>query len=174
LANSVEVQDWVDWQADTPAQLRGPTRLVIGAEQESRRWEWHSEYMGVFSFAQPPSRRKVFIQLGFDILVFPSGWFILALEDFPQASWALQVVERNWIQANEWRTRFLSRPLRFVEPRFLCLVFGDAGYPLYITLNARRRDARGAPSRYVLEFLEGGQVDAQVRSPFSLLDQNGF
>jgi hypothetical protein len=144
-------------------------RLVIGVYQESRRWEWHPEYMGVFSFAQPSSRREVFIQLGFDLLVFPSGWFILALEDYPQALWALEVLECNWIQANEWCTRFLSRPLRFVEPRFLCIVFGNAGYPLYISLNARRRDSHGVPSRYILEFLDDGTVEAKVRYPASLL-----
>jgi hypothetical protein len=147
-----------------PAQLQGPMHLVISAEQESRRWTWHPEYMGVFSFAQPPSWREVFIQLRFNILVFPSGWFILALEDYPQALWALEVLERNWIQAEEWCTQFLSQPLCFVEPQFLCLVFGDAGYPLYITLNTCQRDSHGAPSRYVLKFLDGGKVDAKVCS----------
>jgi hypothetical protein len=152
-----------------PAQLRGPTHLVIGVYQESCHWTWHPEYMGVFSFAQPPLCREVFIQLGFNLLVFPSGWFILALKDYPQASWALEVLERNWNQADKWRTRFLSQLLRFVEPQFLCIVFGDTGYSLYITLNACRRDSHSTPSRYVLEFLEGGKVDTKVRSPASLL-----
>jgi hypothetical protein len=165
----LSVQEWIDWQDDTPAQLQGQSRLVFGVYEEDREWTWYPEYLGVFSVAQPPSRRPVFIQLGFDLLVFPSGWFMLALEDYPQASWALQVLERNWIQAEEWRLRFLRRPLRHIEPRFLCLVFGDAGYPLYITLNARRTDSHGTPSRYMIEFLdsadnEANTVDSKVRS----------
>jgi hypothetical protein len=129
------------------------------------QWEWHPEYLGVFSIAQPPNRRSIFLTLGFDILVFPSGWFMIALEDFPQASWALQILERNWIQAHEWRVRFLSRPLRFVEPRYLCLLFGESGYPLYITLHCKRKDtSRRSTSRYAIEFNDDGTVEAKVRS----------
>jgi hypothetical protein len=105
------------------------------------------------------------LALGFNLLVFPSGWFMIALEDYPQASWALQVLERNWIQAHEWRVRFLSRPLRFVEPRYLCLVFGEASYPLYITLHCKRKDTlRRSASRYAIEFNDNGTVEAKVRS----------
>jgi hypothetical protein len=93
---------------------------------------------------------------------------MIALEDYPQASWALQILERNWIQAHEWHVRFLSRLLRFVEPRYLCLVFGEAGYPLYITLHCKRKDSsRRSSSRYAIEFNDDGTVEAKVKSRIS-------
>jgi hypothetical protein len=105
------VQNWIDWDPTTLAQLTGCPQLRYGVCKMDNEWEWHSEYLGVFSIAQPPHRRSIFLTLGFNLLVFPSGWFMIALEDYPQASWALQVLERNWVQVHKWRVRFLSQPL---------------------------------------------------------------
>ena len=145
-----------------PANLQGRTTLVRAINpirSVDGNYAWWPEYLGVFSIAQPPSRREFYLTMGMDILVFPSGWFVLALEDYSQWSWALQVLKHNWPEVQEWRERFLERPLRHIEPRHLSLVFGKAGMPMFANLQWRRK-ARAAP--YALEFHPDGRVDASV------------
>jgi hypothetical protein len=159
------VQNWIDWDLTTPVQFTGRAELRYGVREMDNEWEWHPEYLGVFSIAQPPHRRLIFLTLGFNVLVFPSSWFMIVLEDYPQVSWALQILEHNWIQAHEWRVRFLSRLLCFVEPRYLCLVFGEAGYPLYIMLHCKRKDSsRRSSPRYAIKFNNDGTIEAKVIS----------
>jgi hypothetical protein len=75
--------------------------------------------------------------MGMDIIEFDSGWFILALKDYHQFEWALELVDGKWAQVVEWRERFLRFPLRHIKPRSLCLAFESAGYAMYISLNYR-------------------------------------
>jgi hypothetical protein len=148
-------------------QLTGCPELHYSVHEMDNDWKWHSEYLGVFSIAQLLHQWSIFLTLSFNLLVFPSGWFMIALEDYPQASWVLQVLEQNWIQAHEWRVRFLTHPLRFVEPCYLCMVFGDAGYPLYITLHCKHKESswKSTP-QYASEFNDtDGTVEAKVNSP---------
>jgi hypothetical protein len=126
---------------ETPARLSGRGTLVSSwtwrncANPPSGDYSWITEFLGAFAIAQPPHRRDHFLWLGVDIIEFDSGWFILALEDYHQFKWALELVDGEWAQVAEWHERFLRYPLWHIEPRSLCLVFESAGYAMYISLN---------------------------------------
>jgi hypothetical protein len=134
----------------------------------SGNYHWITEWLGAFSIAQPPTRRDHFLWLGVDIIEFASGWFILALEDYHQFEWVLELIDGEWAEVAEWRAKFLRFPLRHIEPRSLCLVFESAGYPMYITLNYRRDNRLDHP--YGLLF----EDDLSVMASVSLICRSSF
>jgi hypothetical protein len=132
------------------------------ANPPSGNYYWITEFLGAFSIAQPPARRDHFLWLGVDIIEFSSGWFILALEDYHQFKWVLELIDGEWAEVAEWCTKFLWFPLQHIEPRSLCLVFKSAGYPMYIMLNYRRDNRLNHP--YGLLFEDDLSVTASVSS----------
>jgi hypothetical protein len=88
------VQDWIDWNTETPGLFQGPSTLVlapISTDSQTHLTEdwmtWVPAYLGAFSITQPPHHHHAFLQLGLDIIRFESGWFVLALEDCKQFEW---------------------------------------------------------------------------------------
>jgi hypothetical protein len=113
----VLVQQWVDWDAETPARLSGRGTLTSSRTWNNRArpltgdYNWVTDFFGAFSIAHPRERRDYFLWLGVDIIEFESGWFILALEDYHQFRWALTLVDGEWPEVDAWRQEFLRRPL---------------------------------------------------------------